>query len=227
MERVDMKRTQVIIADDHKLLADAIKNLLEPEYEVIGTFTDGESLVHGAAALNPDIIIIDVSMPMMNGLNACSHLKKTLPKAKLIILTMDQDLETAAEAFRNGASGYVLKTSAASELKDAIREVMRGGYFATPSLTDGMIGSFVQNFKKMKSHSDLTVRQKEVLQLLAEGYSMKQVARHLSITPRTVAFHKYAMMEHLGIFSSAELISFAIKSGLVPVPKARASIIAP
>jgi DNA-binding NarL/FixJ family response regulator len=125
---------------------------------------------------------------------------------------MNQDVETAGEAFRAGASGYVLKTSAASELIAAVREVLRGGYFATPSLTEGMIGSFVQNFKRMKSRGDLTDRQKEVLQLLVEGFSMKQVANELNISPRTVAFHKYSMMEHLAIQSSAELISYAMSS---------------
>jgi len=210
-----MKRPRIIIADDHILLMDAIKNLLEPEYEVIGTFSDGESVVIGAATLNPDIVILDIAMPTMNGLNACAHLKKAHSKIKVIFMTMSHDKETAAEAFRNGASGYVLKTSAATELKLAIREVLHGGYFATPSLTEGMIGSFVQNFKRMKSHRELTIRQKEVLQLLAEGYSMKQVARILNITTRTVAFHKYTMMEHLGITSSAELISYGIKHNLV------------
>jgi DNA-binding NarL/FixJ family response regulator len=211
----DMKRPRIIIADDHKLLLDAIKNLLEPEYEVVGTFSDGESVIDGTALLQPDIVILDISMPTMNGLNACAHLKKAQSKVKVIFMTMSYDKETIGEAFRNGASGYVLKTSAATELKSAIREVLRGGYFATPSLTEGMIGSFVQNFKKMKSPRDLTIRQKEVLQLLAEGYSMKQVARVLNITMRTVAFHKYTMMEHLGVTSSAELISYGIRHNIV------------
>lgn len=209
-----MKRTRVIIADDHQILTDAIKSLLEPEYEVVGTFTDGESLVNGAGELFPDVVLLDVGMPTMNGLIACSHLKKSLPRVKVIFLTMNQDSEIAGEAFRCGAAGYVLKTSAASELKTAIREVLRGGYFATPSLTEGVIGSFVQNFKQTKHHHDLTLRQKEVLQLLAEGYSMKQVAYRLNITPRTVAFHKYTMMEELGVHSNAALISYFMKSGL-------------
>ena len=209
-----MKRTRVIIADDHQILTDAIKNLLEPEYEVVGTFTDGELLVKEAGQLSPDVALLDVSMPTMNGLIACGHLKKMFPRMKVIFLTMNQDLETAGEAFRSGAAGYVLKTSAASELKSAIREVLRGGYFASPFLTEGMIGSFVQNLKQRKHLHDLTLRQKEVLQLLAEGYSMKQVAHKLNITPRTVAFHKYAMMVELGMHSSAELIAYYMKSGV-------------
>ena len=209
-----MKRSRIVLADDHKLLTDAIRNLLEPEYEVVGSFTDGESLLNSAPSLEPDIAVLDIGMPVLNGLNACSRLKKLIPKIKIIILTMERDLEIAGEAFRNGASGYVLKTSAASELVSAIREVQRGGYFATPSLTDGMIGSFVQNFKRMKSKAHLTLRQKEVLQLLTEGYSMKQVGIKLDITPRTVAFHKYTMMEQLEVTTTAELVSYALKTGL-------------
>lgn len=209
-----MKRIRIILADDHVFLMDAIRALLEPEYEVVGTFADGEALVAAAPSLEPDIVVVDIAMPRMNGLNACERLKKLNPKVKVIFLTMSQEPETAGEAFRSGASGYVLKTAAASDLKTAIREVLRGGYYATQSLTEGMTGSFVQNLKRMKSHHDLTLRQKEVLQLLAEGYSMKQVARVLNITPRTVAFHKYSMMEHLGVSSSAELISYAMKAGL-------------
>lgn len=191
---------------------DAVKNLLEPEYEVVGTFTDGDALVAAVASLTPDIVVLDIGMPCMNGLSACVRIKKLLPKAKQIFLTMNQDMETVGEAFRSGASGYVLKTSAATELVAAIKEVLRGGYFATSSLTEGIIGSFVQSFKRMKKPRDLTARQKEVLQLLVEGRSMKQVANALNITPRTVAFHKYAMMEHLNIQSSAELITFGITS---------------
>jgi DNA-binding NarL/FixJ family response regulator len=208
-----MKKTRVVLADDHQVLSDAIHCLLEPEYEVVGIFSDGEALVRGAAVLMPDVVLLDVSMPTMNGLTACGHLIKLYPKLNVIFLTMSQDLDTVSEAFRCGAVGYVLKTSAASELTTAIREVLRGRYFATPSLTEGMIGSFVQNFKKPKPQHDLTLRQKEVLQLLAEGYSMKQVAYKLDITPRTVAFHKYAMMDELGINSNAELISYYMKSG--------------
>ena len=209
-----MKRARIILADDHELLTDAIKNMLEPEYDVVGTFANGDTLVKSAPELEPDVIILDVSMPMMNGITACSQLKKSMPKVKVIFLTMNQDLDTAAEAFKSGASGVVLKTSAAAELMTAIREVLFGGYFATPSLTEGMVGSFVRNFKRMKKRRELTIRQKEVLQLLAEGYSMKQVAGMLDITTRTVAFHKYAMMEHLEIQSSAELVSYAMKVGI-------------
>jgi len=207
-----MKRTRIVLADDHVLLMDTVKNLLEPQYEVVGTFPDGDALVSAVTSLTPDLVILDVGMPKMNGLLACTRIKKVLPKTRVVFLTMNQDTETIAEAFRAGASGYVLKTSAAAELVSAIREVLRGGYFATPSLTEGMFGSFVQNFKRMVPPRGLTPRQKEVLQLLVEGRSMKQVARDLKISPRTVAFHKYLMMETLEIQSSAELISYATTS---------------
>ena len=213
-----MKRPRVILADDHTLILDALKNLLEPEFEVVGMFADGRSLMEAAPNLNPHVIVLDIGMPMMNGLNAGQRLKQAMPLVKLVYLTMNQDPDMAGEAFRLGASAYLLKTSAASELQNAIREVVRGGYYVTPLMTKGMDGSFVQNFKRRKSTNPLTLRQKEVLQLLAEGRSMKEVAFVLNVSPRTVAFHKYTMMEHLHIRSSAELIEYAMRSSLVAAP---------
>ena len=210
-----MKRPRVILADDHTIILDAVKNLLEPEFEVVGTFADGQALMEGASALSPNVIVLDIGMPTMNGLNAGQRLKQAMPLVKLIYLTMNHDPDTAGEAFRLGASAYLLKTSAATELQKAIREVVRGGYYVTPLMTKGMVGSFVQNFKRRKTTSPLTLRQKEVLQLLAEGRSMKEVAFVLNVSPRTVAFHKYTMMEHLQIRSSAELIEYAMRSSIV------------
>jgi DNA-binding NarL/FixJ family response regulator len=177
---------------------------------VIATFEDCQSLLEKAPDLKPDIVVLDVGMPMMNGLSAGEHLKKLLPKTRLIFLTAFEDLDTASEAFRIGASGYVLKASAGADLIKALREVARGGYYASSVLTDGMIGSFVRAFKQMKGSHKMTPRQKEVLKLLAEGFSMKEVARTLNITPRTVAFHKYTLMDQLNIKSNAELMNFAI-----------------
>ena len=194
-----MNRPRIILADDHTLVLDALKNLIEAEFDVVGTFSDGISLVEGAAELKPNVIVLDVGMPKMNGLNAGERLKQTMPLVKLVYLTMNQDPDIAGEAFRLGASAYVLKNSAAKELLQAIREVVRGGYYVTPLMTEGMSGSFVRNFKQRKSKYHLTLRQKEVLQLLAEGRSMKEVAFVLNVSPRTVAFHKYSMMEHLHI----------------------------
>jgi len=209
-----MTRPRIILADDHTLVLDALKNLIEPEFDVVGTFSDGISLVEGAAELKPNVIVLDVGMPKMNGLNAGERLKQTMPLVKLVYLTMNQDPDIAGEAFRLGASAYVLKNSAAKELLQAIREVVRGGYYVTPLMTKGMDGSFVQNFKQRKNKYSLTLRQKEVLQLLAEGRSMKEAAFVLNVSPRTVAFHKYTMMEHLNIRSSAELIEYALKSSV-------------
>lgn len=210
-----MKRARVILADDHTLLLEAFKNLLQPEFEVVGMFADGHVLVDAAPALNPDVIVLDIGMPTMNGLNAGQRLKEALPRVKLIYLTMNQDPDLAAEAFRLGASGYLLKNSAASELAYAIREAMIGRSYVTPLMTKGMVGSFIKNLKRRKRPHNLTLRQKEVLQLLAEGRSMKEVAYILGVTPRTVAFHKYTMMEQLQLKTSAELIQFAIKSSIV------------
>lgn len=210
-----MRRPRVILADDHTLILDALKNLLEPEFEVVGMFADGRALMEGAPALNPNVIVLDIAMPNMNGLNAGERLKQAMPMVKLIYLTMNHDPDMAGDAFRLGASAYLLKNSAAAELQNAIREVVRGGFYITPLMTKGMDGSFIQNFKLRKSASPLTLRQKEVLQLLAEGRSMKEVAFVLNVSPRTVAFHKYTMMEHLQIRSNAELIEYAMRSSIV------------
>jgi DNA-binding NarL/FixJ family response regulator len=211
-----MKRPRIILADDHTLVLDALKNLLEPEFEVVGTFNDGLSLIDSAPKLNPNVIVLDIGMPTMNGLNAGQRLKQMLPAVKLIYMTMNQDPDMAGEAFRLGASAYLLKNSAGAELLRAIREVVRGGVYVTPLMTKDMVGSFIQNFKRRKGTPRLTLRQKEVLQLLAEGRSMKEAAFILNVSPRTVAFHKYTMMDHLSIKSSAELIEYAMRSSLVP-----------
>jgi len=210
-----LKRTRIILADDHALLLGAFTTFLEPEFEVVGTFQDGLALVEGARDLRPDVIVLDIGMPLMNGLTAGQQLKKDLPAVKLIFLTMNLDPDLATEAFKLGASGYILKSSAASELAHAIREVLIGRSYVTPQITEGMVGSFVKNLKRKKPTHKLTLRQKEVLQLLAEGRSMKEVAAILNVTPRTVAFHKYTMMEQLNIKTSAELIQYAIKHSIV------------
>ena len=212
-----MKRTRILLADDHTLMLDALKNLLEPEFEVVGTCADGLSLVETAPGLSPNVIVLDIGMPNMNGLLAGQRLKQMMPLVKLIYLTMNHDPDLAGEAFRLGASGYLLKHSAGAELVQAIREVVRGGFYVTPLMTKDMeiIGSFVQSFKHMKEPHHLTLRQREVLQLLAEGRSMKEAAFILNVSPRTVAFHKYAMMEHLHVRNSAELIQYALKNEVV------------
>jgi DNA-binding NarL/FixJ family response regulator len=209
-----MQRPRIILADDHTLLLDALKNLIEPEFEVVGTFNDGKALVEAVPRLNPNVVVLDIGMPTMNGLNAGQRLKQMMPMLKLVYLTMNHDPDVAGEAFRLGASAFVLKNSAATELLEAIRKVVRGGYYVTPLMTKGMEGSVVQYFKQRKAKYPLTLRQKEVLQLLAEGRSMKEVAFVLNVSARTVAFHKYTMMEHLHIRSNAELIEYALRSSL-------------
>ncbi|MFZ0061505.1 MAG: response regulator transcription factor [Pyrinomonadaceae bacterium] len=210
-----MLGTRVILADDHTLMLDALSHLLKPEFEVVGTFADGRALVEGAPALKPDVIVLDIAMPIMNGLNAGQRLKRSMPAVKLIYLTMNHDPDMTAEAFRIGANGYLLKNSAASELIHAIRKVVRGNSYVTPLLTEDLIGSPSRHFKNLKSTNYLTLRQKEVLQLLAEGRSMKEAAFILKVSPRTVAFHKYTMMDHLHIKTSAELIQYAMTSQMV------------
>jgi DNA-binding NarL/FixJ family response regulator len=205
-----------LLADDHRLLREAFARLLEAECDVVGAVADGRALLAAAPELRPDVVVIDVAMPLLNGLDATRQLKRLMPEVKVIFLTMSEDPDVAAEAFRVGASGYVLKNSAASELLQAIREVARGRSYVTPLATGGLVGSLLQVKEHAGKPSDLSPRQREVLQLLAEGHTMKEIARLLKITPRTVAFHKYSMMEQLGITSSAELVQLAVRQHLIP-----------
>lgn len=209
-----MNRPRVILADDHVLLVDAIKNLLQTEFDVVGTFANGLALVEGAPALTPDVIVLDIAMPEMDGLMAGPRLKRLLPKVKLVYLTMNLDPEIAAGAFRFGASAYVGKNSAAAELIKAIRLVLHGGSYMTPMVTKDMPEPVTGKGRRKQEANCLTGRQEEVLQLLAEGRSMKEVAYELKLSPRTVAYHKYSMMEHLQLSSSAELIKFAVRNSL-------------
>jgi DNA-binding NarL/FixJ family response regulator len=211
-----MPRSRIILADDHNLLLDAFRLILEPHFDVVATFADGKALLEGVRALNPDVIVSDIGMPVMNGLNAGQRIKQILPKVKLIFLTVNDDPALVAEAFRSGASGYLVKNVAASELVHAIREVLLGRSYLTPLITKDMIGSLVGDSTKRKPLSALTLRQKEVLQLLAEGRSMKEAAHLLHLAPRTVAFHKYTMMNQLQLKNNAELVQFAMRTAIVP-----------
>jgi len=209
-----MPGPRVLLADDHNLLLGAFAKLLSDECEIVGSVSDGRALLEAAERLKPDIIVLDVAMPLLNGLDAGRQIKQARKSVKLVYVTMSEDADVAAEAFRAGASAYLLKRSAASELLVAIREVMKGRSYVTPLVTEGMVGSFMQAAERKPSH-ELTPRQREVLQLLAEGHSMKQVAALLNVTARTVAFHKYRMMEQLNVRSNAELIQFAVKNHIV------------
>ena len=209
-----MAGPRVLLADDHALLLGAFEKLLTPEFDIVGQVADGRALVAAAEALKPDVVVLDISMPVLNGLEAGRQIKKKARTIKLVFLTMNEDPDVAAEAFRAGASAFLLKRSAASELATAIREVMQGRSYVTPLMTEGLVGSLL-NVDDHNPSVELTPRQREILQLLAEGRSMKEVAAVLNITTRTVAFHKYRMMEQLKIKSSAELIQYAVKHHIV------------
>jgi DNA-binding NarL/FixJ family response regulator len=207
-----LNRPKIIVADDHTLVAEACKKLLDAEYDVVATVGDGRTLVRAAAALKPHVIIIDISMPLLNGLDAGQQIKKLVPSVKLIYLTMNQDADLAAEAFRYGASGYLLKTCAASELTTAVREVLRGKSYLSPAIAKDTVDFLLkQGEETVDEGGELTERQREVLQLLAEGKSMKEVGSVLNLTTRTVAFHKYRIMQALHAHSNAELVRYAIK----------------
>ena len=206
-----MTRPRILVADDHTMLLEAFKALLEPEFEIVGTVTDGRALLAAFSRLNPDVVLMDISMPLLNGLDAGRQLKLLQRSVKLIYVTMNPDPDLAGEALRLGASGYVLKSSAASELTQAIREALRGRSYITPLIARDVVGALIER----REGPELTPRQREVLQLLAEGRSMKEVGSILNVAPRTVAFHKYKMMEQLRLKTSAELVQFAVKQGVV------------
>jgi len=209
-------RPRVLIADDHTLMAELCRNLLESEFEVVGTVGDGRSMVRAAGELSPDVIIVDIAMPVLNGLDAGEQVKAMRPTIKLIFLTMNDDLELAAEAFRRGATGYLLKTCEVSEMVTAVREVLRGRLYMSQALSRDDVDYMVRSKKRFVEQGDrLTERQREVLQLLAEGKVMKEIGDVLNMTPRTVAFHKYRMMEALGAKSDAELIRYAIRNHII------------
>ena len=212
-----MRRPRVLLADDHRLVREAFARLLEPECEVLGAVADGHALLEAAARHRPDIVVLDIAMPLLNGLDAARRLKRVMPEVGLIFLTVSEDPELAAEAFRAGASGYLLKNSAASELLRSVQEVSQGRSYVTPLATQGLVDSFLRDPKPARDAVCLSDRQREVLQLVAEGRTMKEIARILKITPRTVAFHKYSMMDALEIKSSAGLIQYAIKHGFAAV----------
>jgi DNA-binding NarL/FixJ family response regulator len=202
-----------LLADDHRLVVEACSGLLEPECEVVGIVTDGRALLPKAMAVRPDIIVLDIAMPLLNGLDAGRQLRQLTPDARLIFLTMNEDPDLAKEALALGASGFLLKTSAARELPEAIRAAMRGDTYVTSRASQRMIQSFVQGGDRPPA-GELTSRQREVLQLLAEGFTMKEAAGVLHVTARTVAFHKYRVMQQFRLKSNAELIQFAIDQRL-------------
>jgi len=209
-----MSRPRVLLADDHALLLGAFEKLLSAEFDVVGQASDGRALVAAAERLKPDVIVADISMPLLNGLEAGRQIKQKQKNVKLIFVTMNEDADLASEAFRLGASAYLLKRSAASELTTAIREVMQGRSYITPLIANALIGTLLHPEAHAPTR-DLTPRQREVLQLLAEGHSMKEIAAVLNISARTVAFHKYEMMVQLKVETTAELVQYAVRHHIV------------
>ena len=209
-----MTKARILLADDHTLVAEAFKRLLEPEFEVVGTVGDGRALLRAAAELKPDLVLVDLNMPLLNGLDASEQLKQSLPRVKIIVLTMNEDPEIAAETMEKWASGYLLKKSAGSELLKAVRDVLRGDRYIAPALREAMEEMASREFRPDSARA-LTARQREVLQLLAEGHTMKEAAAILNVATRTIAFHKYRIMQDFGLENNSDLVRFAMKQGLI------------
>jgi DNA-binding NarL/FixJ family response regulator len=209
------QRARVLIADFHTLVAQAYKSVLEPEFEVVGIVNDGRALLTAAAELKPDVIILEIALPLLNGLDAGEQMKEKLPATHLVYVSTSAQPETAAEAFRRGASAYLSKAAAVQELVAATREVRRGVSYLSPLITKGTIQFLLHRDKVIEIDKHLTLRQREILQLLAEGMSMKEVAYTLNLKPGTIAFHKYRIMSILGVKTNTELLQHAIKQHLI------------
>jgi len=212
-----MNRPRVLLADDHTMILAGLRSLLESDFDLVGTVEDGRSLLDAAEQLKPDVIMMDISMPLLNGIEAARQLRKTVPQSKIIFLTMHADVAYVKRAFEAGASGYLVKRSAARELVTAIHEVLKGHTYVTPLVTRDMLDSFHEPTDQPdKLQSSLTPRQREVLQLVAEGHSNKEIAAILNVSAKTVEFHKYNLMQTLGIRTTAELTQYAIRHGYIP-----------
>lgn len=211
-----MKKPRVLLADDHTLVLEGFQKLLEDHCEVVGVAEDGRALLEIAAQTRPDLILLDISMPRLNGIDAAKKLKKLVPDAKLIFVTMHADAAYINEAFKAGATGYLLKRSAAKELVQAIQSVMSGNFYVTPLITKDVISSFLTPGQPhIHAADDLTARQREIVQLVAEGFSAKEIAGQLRISHRTVEFHKAKIMELLDLHTTADLVKYAVTHGLV------------
>ena len=208
-----MKPVRILLVDDHAILVESLRKLLESEFDIVGSAGDGRAMIEMALALRPDVVLLDITLPVLNGLEAARRLKKRLPKISIIFLTMNEDRDLAAEALRIGAAGYVLKTSAASEVRQAIKAAQSGHTFVTASVDPSHWPT--RNSAHAESYRALTVRQREVLQLLAEGRSMREVGHSLGLTARTVAFHKYRIMDSLGLRNTSELVQYAVKRKII------------
>lgn len=211
-----MTRPRIFLADDHTLLVDAFRRLLEPEFETVGTASNGRELLAAAPKLFPDAVIVDLGLPLLNGMDAGRELKRLMPRTKFLVVTMNEDSTIAGEALREWASGYLLKKSAGTELTHALRQILKGKPYVTPAIAKKLAADFERN-PGIHVQKPLTARQRQVLQLLAEGRTMKEAASVLNLTTRTVAFHKYRIMEDFGMHSNTELFKLAIRERLVPM----------
>jgi len=211
-----MALTTVLLAEDHTIVAQGLEALLKDKFKLLGTVQDGRALVEATGRLNPDVIVTDISMPLLNGLDAVRQIKSQRPQARVVVLTMHAEPELAVQAFRAGAAGYLLKMSPGEELVRAIEEVSRGRVYLSPLITKDLISVMIEAKSGPAGSSTLTPRQREVLQLIAEGRTMKEIASILHISPRTAETHKYAMMEVLGVKTTAQLIQCAVRLKLVP-----------
>lgn len=212
----ESRRPRVLLADDHLLVAQALTSLLSDEFDLVGVVGDGRQLLEQAHALRPDVIVADITMPHLNGIDALKRLRERGDDVPVVVLTMHRDVTFARRALEAGASGFVLKHSASEELVTALRAALRGQTYLTPQLAGEVLAAMRQSPDRGLDPLDaLTPRQREVLQLLAEGRSAKEIAAALGVSTRTAEFHKYQMMETLGLHTNAELVHFAIKNGLV------------
>lgn len=212
-----MTKPRVIIADDHSMFVDGISKLLQPEVDLVETVEDGRALLAAVARVEPDIVVADISMPKLNGLDATKELKKDYPDTKVIILTMHASVQFAESAFRAGANGYVVKHCAVTELIAAIREVQMGRYYLTPLVARDVLTFFMERVPTRQRADILTPRQREVVQLVAEGYTVKGIAAQLNISPKTAESHRYSIMKQLDLHTTAELTQYAIQEGIISI----------
>jgi len=210
-----MGRTRILLADNHTLFCNLLRELLEPEYEVVGSVSDGRELLKAAALLRPDVVLVEIGMPKINGLDAGRRLKQENPDIKLIYLTMNNSIVHARKAFQAGASGFVLKNEESSQLLRAIHDALRGTSYIAPEIRQAMSKIFIRNPKAVDRPQRLTDRQREVLQMIAEGQALGEIARVLEISYRTVRFHKVKIMEELGISHNAGLVKYAMKHRII------------
>ena len=210
-----MGRPRILLGDDHAMFCEGLRAILESHFEVVGTAKDGQELAAAVQRLQPEVVVMDISMPLLNGIGAARRLQKMKRSPKIVFLTMHADATFATEALRAGASGYVLKSSSGAEIITAIQEAIRGRMYISPAIAGGVLGGLMDSRKHPREQAaELTSRQKEILQLIAEGKSPKEIAAILNVSPRTVEFHKYRIMEAVGVRTIAELTRYAVTHGI-------------